>query len=329
MAFFHHGTIKKYVAALLDLFNGIEIQYNTSNGTITRSVPLTYSSKEKLTHLDNKTTEQLLSGNYNVLPRAALALSAIQKDETRIKNKNIKINVTKSPDTFEYMYNSVPYEFLFDLTVQCRGMSEACIIIEQIAPYFNPIYNLDIYEAPNLDEPTRVPVRLLDIAIETEEYEELSSNIVTVKFGLSIQGNMYPPIKTIDKIKEVKMSINEIKEDKAKRIIIDEWDVNDEGLLVDGISTQSYEYSTPEIIDITVDNFIMGDSTFTVIYNDKDNLIDDLTFNWEVIYPVSSVIVGNLDTAIVTASESGDYEIQVTITDPNGNYATLSKVFTI
>ena len=28
----HHGTIRKYTAALLDLFNGIEIQYEDSNG---------------------------------------------------------------------------------------------------------------------------------------------------------------------------------------------------------------------------------------------------------------------------------------------------------
>ena len=42
---------------------------------------------------------------------------------------------------------------------------------------FNPIVNIDVYDAVNLDEPTRIPVTLLDIGINTEDYEELRASM--------------------------------------------------------------------------------------------------------------------------------------------------------
>jgi hypothetical protein len=128
------------------------------------------------------------------------------------------------------MYNSVPYEFNYDLVFQCRGMNEASQIIEQIAPKFNPIVNIDIWDATNLDEPTRVPVRLLDISIESEDYDELSSNIITVVMGINLVGNLYPPIKSIPRIKEYEIYLNELKtKDTAIRLEMMSWDVDADG----------------------------------------------------------------------------------------------------
>ena len=41
----HHGTIRKYTAAILDLFNDLEVQYRDSNSAIiTKKIPVKYSS---------------------------------------------------------------------------------------------------------------------------------------------------------------------------------------------------------------------------------------------------------------------------------------------
>jgi len=109
---FHHGTIRKYTAALLDFFNALEIQYDDSLGNNhTRSVPINYAAKEKSHIIDQYTSDQLRTGNYNVLPRASIALSTMNKMEQRITNKNNKINTKSNVDTFDFMYNSVPYDF--------------------------------------------------------------------------------------------------------------------------------------------------------------------------------------------------------------------------
>lgn len=327
---FHHGTIRKYTAAILDLFNDLEIQYTDSNGNVrARNIPVKYSSIEKHKELDNFSSEQLLSGNTNILPRAAVALSTLIKAEQRIQNKNLKINKVKSENSFEYMYNSVPYEFTYELAVICRGMNEASMIIEQVAPKFNPTVNIDVWDAENLDEPTRVPVKLLDIGIESNEYDELSSNLVTVSFGLSIMGNLYPPVKSIDRIKQFKMYMGEQIDDKFNRTTILNFDVNADGSTTDVGSVHLDHSNTyaPAIISIVSDGIIaQGPNNLTVIYDDKDSKLSELTFDWVVISG-NAAIIGNLDKAVLDVNANGAIEVQVTITDIYGNYNSLSKTY--
>ena len=169
MAFFHHGSVRKYTAALLDFFNNVEIQYKISDGNpVTKSVPIRYTSREKSRIFEDYAIDQMLGGNYNFLPRGNLALSGITKAEARTTNKNLKIGTYASDTSMEFMHNSVPYEFAFDVSFQCRGMNEATQIVEQIAPKFNPTVNLDVWDAQNLDEPSRIAVKLNDIQIEQE-----------------------------------------------------------------------------------------------------------------------------------------------------------------
>lgn len=328
---FHHGTIRKYTAAILDLFNDLEIQYTDSNGNVrARNIPVKYSSIEKYKELDKFTSEQLLSGNTNVLPRAAVALSTLIKAEQRIQNKNLKINKVKQENSFEYMYNSVPYEFTYELAVMCRGMNEAAMIIEQIAPKFNPTINVDVWDAENLDEPTRVPVKLLDIGIENNEYDELSSNLVTVSFGLSIMGNLYPPVRSIERIKQFKMLMAEHVGTEYKRTTILNFDVNPDGSLNTGLDIHLDQPNTyaPNIVDIIGMNIVMGTNNLEVIYSDYDNKTGELTFEWDVISG-NATITGNNEFATLTITDFGTVEVMCTIKDVYNNFVSRSKSFAI
>jgi hypothetical protein len=316
----------------MDLFNGFEIQYEDSNGvTISRNIPIKYSSREKSRIIDDHTAEQLLSGNTNVLPRGSIAISTMVKSDQRVQNKNMKIATIRTDDTFEYMYNSVPYEFTFELVFQCRGMNEATMIIEQIAPKFNPIVNIDVWDVGNLDEPTRVPVKLLDIGIEQEEYEELSTNIVSINVGLGITGNLYPPVKSVSQVKELKMYINQQDGNFFARKAILGWDVDSDGLATNEEINETEDVTTyaPNVISInSVDVVGVGSNNITVIYDDKDNKLQELTFTWSILSG-SATVVGDLYTAQLTISGTGDVEVQVVITDIYGNYNSLSRIFTV
>lgn len=233
MAFYHHGTLRKYTGGILQYFNNLEVQHTISSGeVITKPVPIKYNSREKSRVLDELTSQQILEGNYNVLPRANLTFISLNKAEQRTTNKNNKINLFKSDTTVEYSFNSVPYEFLYDIVIQCRGMNESSQIIEQICSKFNPIVNLDIWDASNLSEPTRIPLLLQGIAIDPDEYEELSSNIISLTFSLSLIGNLYQPIKTTPLVKEFKMYLNEILDDEeSTQKSMEEWDIDNDGLI--------------------------------------------------------------------------------------------------
>lgn len=330
--FYHHNTIRTYTGALLNLFNDLEVQYKNSVGEITsRNIPVRFATKEKSKILDEYSTNQLTSGNYNVLPRANLSWSNMIKAEQRTTNKNVKINTKANENTFEFLYNSVPYEFTYELTIMCRGLNEATMIIEQIACKFNPIINIDVYDATNLDEPTRVPVTLLDIGLEPSEYEELSSNIINVNVGLSIKGNIYPPIKSIERIKEFKMFLNESQEDKfnnyTKKSVFN-YDIIDSELKNEEVFIPEIDNTYPIIVEIVGDNVIVGENNILAIWEDKDSTIRELNFEWFVLSGDASIL-GSKDTAKLIVSEPGNIEILLKITDENGNYNSKSKIFTV
>lgn len=332
MSYYHHGTIRKYVAAILSQFNDTEIQYQKSTSeTVSKSIPLTYTTKEKSRILDQYTSEQLLSGNYNVLPRASLALTSMSKAPERTTNKNIKINQYKTEDSIDYLYNSVSYIFSFELVFQCRGMNEVTQIVEQICPKFNPTVNIDVWDATNLDEPTRVPVSLDGVDIENEEYSELSSNLFNISMTLSLKGNLYPPIKSIERVKEFKLRLSEYDDQDVSRKSILGWDVDKDGFIENGdvlnISTPQ-EYP-PVILSINESSSNIGDNDIIVEYEDQDNTINELKFEWLIISGNDASISYEKDRAVLTANAAESVEVQVTITDIYGNYASMSKIINI
>ena len=330
--FYHHNTIRTYTGALLNLFNDLEVQYKNSSGEVnSRNIPIRFATKEKSKILDEYTAEQLTSGNYNVLPRANLVWSNMIRAEQRTSNKNIKINTKANENAFEFLYNSVPYEFTYELTIMCRGMNEATMIIEQIACKFNPIINIDVFDATNLDEPTRIPVTLLDIGLEPSDYDELSSNIINVNVGISIKGNIYPPIKSIERIKEFKMFLNESQEDKFnnyKKKTVFSYDVEDKSLVNEEKFIPEIMDTYPVVIEIVGSNIVIGENNLVCIWDDADSTIREMIFEWFILSGSASIL-GSKDTAKLIVSGPGAVEVLCKITDENGNYNSKTKIFTV
>ena len=179
----------------------------------------------------------------------------------------------------------------------------------------------------NLNEPTRIPIKLLDFSIDFEEYNEISTNLVTVSCSLQLEGNLYPPIKTVDRIKDFKILLNErVQEDTFSRRVIMGWDVDDEGLLKNE-EIIIPNNNVPEIIDILCNSYIkIGENDLFLVYEDKDNLINELTFNWEILSG-DATITFNKEFAKLNINAAGPVEIQASIRDISGNYSSSSKIF--
>ena len=206
-----HGTISLYTGALLSFLRKIKIEYLDENeNLITKNIPIMYSSKEKARSLEFFNQKDFISGNVNLLPRGTLALVSIMKREDALLNRNIKINKVKNINgSFEYSYNSVPFSFVYEFNIFCRGMSELTSLIEIIMPKFNPNLSLDVYDVANLDEPSRVPLKLMDVTFsEVDEFSETSKNIWNLTFSMQIDGNLYQNIKTINPLTEYKEAVN-------------------------------------------------------------------------------------------------------------------------
>lgn len=205
-----HGTISLYTAALLSFLRKIKIEYLDENeNLISKNIPIMYSSKEKAKSLEFFNQKDFISGNVNLLPRGTLSLVTIMKREDALLNRNIKINKVNNNGSFEYSYNSVPFSFIYEFNIFCRGMSELTSLIEIIMPRFNPNLALDVYDVANLDEPSRIPIKLMDVAFEeVDGFSETSQNIWNATFSMQIDGNLYQNIKTINPLTEYKEAVN-------------------------------------------------------------------------------------------------------------------------
>lgn len=205
---FYHNTIRRYTLALLDFFNNMEVQYlSDGDQIVTKSVPIRYKTREKLLSID-KSTEQTLTGNTNVLPRAELELTGLSPDTDRQMSKYLKINRLRKDTEADYQWNCLSYTFSYKVSVLCRGLNEVSQLIEQVAPKFNPNVAIDIRDAENEQEPTRVTLQLGGVDFEVQEYEEKSNNICTVSFDLTLYGYLFQPIKSYSIVKEFKVNLN-------------------------------------------------------------------------------------------------------------------------
>lgn len=215
MAFFHFNILRKYTASILDLFNELEVQTKLSNNKfLYTKIPIQYANRERFDIYSQLSYNQIFTGNTQVLPRAILLFNGMQVDINRARNKFVKIykKIIKDgdkPKKLNYQFNSVPYNFNYQVIMQCRGMNEASMIVEQICSFFNPSYCMRIQE---IDLPdfgyTSLILTLNDTQIEQSEIDDLSTNIVTITFDLTLRGNIYPAIKDQETIQLVQLFLS-------------------------------------------------------------------------------------------------------------------------
>jgi hypothetical protein len=318
---------------MLETFNGLKVEYKVENANGTpefkyKNVPIRYSTREKINLLDEVDEQNLLSGNYNVLPRTSLSLSAITKNSERQTNKFNKIATT---DFGEFMFNAVSYDFSFELSILCRGMNEASMLAEQIAARFNPTYTLLVNEIPNQVTPTSVVLQLLDIGIEGREYDELSTDIIEVNVGFMLKGNFYTPIEEMAKIKNVDMYMNFWYHSTANdynRAKLFKYDVTDSVLQpepneFDLISTDGkYGVIPPSIVNIECADGSIGEEIPAVCkWVDNDNKYEELSFVWSV--TGNAEIQGSGDKVILIGRSTEIVELKCMILDIHNNSSNM------
>lgn len=265
--YFHFETIRTYTGSLLSLFGDLETQTTLSNGKIhTSRVPIQYSNREKSDIINQLTYEQIFSANSQILPRAVLLFNSMTPARDRAKNKFFKIaNIKINDETLQYQFNSIPYNFEYQIIVQTRGMSEAAQIIEQVCSYFNPSFNMKIREIPFEGiEPTSIRLELTDTQIEQQDIDDYSTNIVTITFGLTLSGNLYPCIKDSKIIKKIQVFLSEGNYNRTTSIESDE------------NSTILNQY-TAKIKDI-----VFEDNKIKAIYESQCEKMIKFNFEWYI-----------------------------------------------
>ena len=139
---FYHRTTRKLVVAFGTMFNNLKLYRYTKDGDteIERvTVPLTYANKEKyytrITQDPNLAKQTLID-----LPRMAFEMVSITYDPLRkISNYNELFSPGQDGNKITTV-RAAPYNFAFDLNIYVRNVEDGSQLIEQILPYFTPVY---------------------------------------------------------------------------------------------------------------------------------------------------------------------------------------------
>lgn len=195
---FYHSLIKKYVVVFGTLFNQIKIQRVNAETGATQNirVPIAYGPKDKfLARIDANPTG--IASQSVTLPRIAFELSGLRyapdrKLQTTVVNYSAN-NVT-GRSVYKKVYQPVPYDLEFTLSVMAKTTEDATKIVEQILPYFTPEWTVSARLLPDFDLVVDLPIILDRVSIDDNyeaDFKTRRTLIYTLNFTL--KGYFYGP----------------------------------------------------------------------------------------------------------------------------------------
>ena len=209
----YFNSIRNYTLSILDAFNNIKQWTKNEDGTYNESViPIQFGNYEKSIILEDIDKESYISGNFNFIPRIVLTFEGMTRIPDRTTNKYQKISkVIENPENpgrkeLQFGWNSVPYDFQYNMLIQARGLNQAFQIVEQIMPRFRPTYPISIQEYPIFDEMTLTQLQAEDPQFDIiDQFEDIDVNIINVSIPMNIRGNLYMPLQISGPIEVVKL----------------------------------------------------------------------------------------------------------------------------
>jgi len=210
---FYHEIIRKTIVGFGTLFNNIELRRTDKSGNIiqTIKVPLAYGPREKfLARLD---AEPQLDGRAEAqiqLPRISFEMNGITYDPSR-KLSPVNVCVTpKSGDTKAVykQYSPVPYNLDFELNIISKNNDDSVQILEQILPYFQPVFNISVKLVDTTNEVKDIPIILSNVSMQDDyegDFRKRRALIHTLNF--TAKTYLYGPVATQDVIRTVNVDI--------------------------------------------------------------------------------------------------------------------------
>ena len=171
--YFYNEIFRSVIISFGSLFNGLEVQHkdDTDDNMSVIKVPLAYGPTQKfLARIEQQA--DLNKPVQMTLPRMSFEFNGLQYDPGR-KTTQTQTFVIKDPTTGQPQsksYLPVPYNMSFELSIMTKLNDDALQIIEQILPYFQPVYHLPIKFLGNLSEKRDVAIQLDSVSME-DDYE--------------------------------------------------------------------------------------------------------------------------------------------------------------
>ena len=207
--YFYNKNIRNVVILFGTVFNDIIVRrVNSSNVTQEEfRVPIAYGPAEKFLVRLREATD-ISKGKVGLtLPRMSFEFTAINYDSTRklITTKQFKKIHASDPNKLITVYNPVPYDFDFTLSIMIKNSDDGTQILEQILPYFTPEYHVTMNEMSALGIKRDIPIIFTGLSTEDSyEGDFISRRALIHTLSFVVQGFLYGPtsdmgiIRTVD-----------------------------------------------------------------------------------------------------------------------------------
>lgn len=207
---YYHETIRRYVILFGTLFNDIYIKRYDNEGTQTNMlrVPITYGPKDKvLARLNN---DPNLDRPFSIiLPYITFQVTNIKYAQDRKLTTTGRMPYISSNKNYAtYVYNPVPYDLEFQMSIVVKNAEDGSKILEQILPFFTPDWTTTI---KIIDDPVIIiDVPLLLNTVQSQDNWEGGlgeRRYIVWTLNFTMKGQLFGPIA---KSKIIKKAITNI-----------------------------------------------------------------------------------------------------------------------
>lgn len=302
---FYNRTIRKVVVAFGTLFNDIQVQRYSLDGSAEKEifkVPLSYGAKEK--YLVRITSDPNLTKTIaTVVPRISFELTGLSYDSSRKQQSTLQNFAHTTSAGYKTQYLPIPYNFDFTLSIYVRNTEDGTQILEQILPFFTPDFNVTVNFNPSMNQKYDMPIILNSSTPEVDyEGDFMTTRLIIWTLDFTAKGYIWPPVK----------SNQSIIRQANTNISIDTQNKNGQRVYVDyanGSGYFAYEES------ITVDTRgVIGD----VAYFSNTSTGTLVLTNLNKPLQANDVVVGSFTNAsyTVTSIDNAPLKTVIIITEP-------------
>lgn len=210
---FYNESIRRTIIGFGTIFNNIELQRKDKDSNLiqTIKVPFSYGPKEKfLARVDAEPDLDKRKSTQIQLPRISFEMNNIGYDASR---KLGPVQICRSPksgdtDKTYSHYMPVPYNLDFELAIISKNNEDAVQILEQILPYFQPVFNITVKMLEETDEYKDIPIVLNNVSIQDDyEGDFVKRRTIIYSLQFTVKTFVYGPVTTSDIIKKVNVDI--------------------------------------------------------------------------------------------------------------------------
>ena len=169
---FYHGITRKAIVAFGVMFNNLQIRRRDEAGNVAQSlrIPLSYAPKNKMLSRIAVLPDAAERQKANILPRLSFEVVAFEYDGARKINSMNQYRAVTSETQAKRVYGPTPYNLTVNLYAYTKNQEDGLQIFEQIAPAFNPDFNVTVNYIPELGIKHDLPIILNSVSFE-DDYE--------------------------------------------------------------------------------------------------------------------------------------------------------------